>query len=495
MAGNVERLYPTPLPSALPPVPTFDLALLPACIQRWVDEHADSLQVPAEFVAVPVMIALGGCIGRRVSVRLKRYMPWFEVPVLWGCVVGRPSSGKSPAIAPARRMLDTLEADARRSFRETTAALERAAQIREIEAELALKTIRKLVSQGDRSAANAALAAVAKEDHERPREPRLIVNDATIEKLGELLGDNPRGLIYVRDEVSGWLANLDREGRENDRTFFLEAWNGKGTYTFDRIARGTTRIEACAVSIIGGVQPGKLASYVRGAITGGAADDGLMQRFQMSVYPDLSPVWRFRDFVPDPDGEHNVLAMFRYLHALDPTQIQAESDDSCDTPYLRLSDGAQEHFVDWLTTLMQRVRSGAEPPHLESHFSKYPALAGRLALVLHLAERGTGPVTDSAMTAAINWCTLLEAHARRIYAPVTDDGISAAHLVLKKRADLSDGFTLRDIYRSGWTGLTDRELVEGGLELLVEHGHLQSWVEGAAEHGGRPSLRYRWFNY
>lgn len=224
-------------------------------------------------------------------------------------------------------------------------------------------------------------------------------------------------------------------------------------------------------------------------------DDGLMQRFQMSVYPDLSPVWRFRDFAPDPDGERNVLAMFRHLYALDPTQIQAESDDSCDIPYLRLGDEAQERFADWLTALMQRVRSGAEPPHLESHFSTYPALAGRLALVLHLAERGTGPVTDAAMTTAINWCTLLEAHARRIYAPVTDDGISAAHLVLKKRADLSDGFTLRDIYRSGWTGLTDRELVEGGLELLVEHGHLQSWVEGAAEHGGRPSLRYRWFNY
>lgn len=130
------------------------------------------------------------------------------------------------------------------------------------------------MSQGNRSAAEAALAAVAKEAHECPREPRLIVNDATIEKLGELLGDNPRGVIYVRDEVAGWLANLDREGREGDRTFFLEAWNGKGSYTFDRIARGTTRIEACAVSIMGGVQPGKLSGYVRGAIKGGATDDG-----------------------------------------------------------------------------------------------------------------------------------------------------------------------------------------------------------------------------
>jgi hypothetical protein len=483
--ATVERLFPTPLPSALPPVPAFNLALLPSGIRRWVDEHADSLQVPAEFVAVPTMIALGGCIGRLVSVRLKRCIGWYEAPILWGCIVGRPSAGKSPAISPARRMLDTLESDARQVYLETRAAHERLARIEEIEAELALKSVRKLVSQGDRGAAEAALAAVAKQERESPHEPRLVVNDATIEKLGELLGENPRGVMYVRDEVAGWLANLDREGREGDRSFFLESWNGKGSYTFDRIARGTTRIEACAVSIMGGVQPGKLAEYVRAAIKGGAADDGLIQRFQMSIYPDLSPVWRFRDFAPDPEGERNVLSLFRYLHALDPAQVQAESDDSCDTPYLRLCDEAQERFADWLTALMQRLRSGAEPPHLESHLSKYSALAGRLALVLHLAERCVGPVSDAAVAAAIDWCTLLEAHARRIYAPVTDDGISAAHLILKKRADLADGFTLRDVYRKGWTGLTDRSLVEGGLDLLVDHGYLIRRHLGA----GWPALR------
>jgi hypothetical protein len=461
----------------------------------WVREHAEALQVPQEFVAVPAMIALGGTIGHRMAIRLKRLSPWYEYPVLWGFLAGRPSAGKSPAISPTRRILDALEAFAREQYEEARADRERSAQIEQIEAELAIKAVRRLMSQGDRGGAEAALAAAAKNGSARLSEPRLVINDATVEKLGELLGDNPRGLIYVRDEVAGWLANLEREGREGDRAFFLECWNGKGSFVFDRISRGTTRIEACAVSIMGGVQPGKLAEYVRGSIKGGAADDGLIQRFQMSIYPDLSPVWRFRDFAPDPDSERNVLALFRYLYALDPMQLQAESDDSCDTPYLRLCDEAQERFADWLTALMQRLRSGAEPPHLESHLSKYSALAGRLALVLHLAERGVGPVSDAAMAAAIDWCRLLEAHARRIYAPVTDDGISAAHLILKKRADLADGFTLRDVYRKGWTGLTDRALVEGGLELLVEHGHLTSWTEGASDQGGRPSQHYRWFAY
>ncbi|MBC6941930.1 MAG: DUF3987 domain-containing protein [Xanthomonadales bacterium] len=297
-SANVDRLFPTPLPSALPPVPSLELSLLPSSIRQWVYEHADSLQVPVEFVGVPAVIAMSGCIGRRIAVRLKRNISWYEVPILWGVIVGRPSAGKSPAISPARRMLDTLESEARQSYVEARGVHERMAQISEIEAQIALKSVRKLVSQGDRGAAEGALAAATREERECPREPRLVVNDATTEKLGELLGDNPRGLIYVRDEVAGWLANLDREGREGDRAFFLECWNGKGSFDFDRISRGTTRIEACAVSIMGGVQPGKLAEYVRGSIKDGAADDGLIQRFQMSIYPDLSPVWRFRDFAP-----------------------------------------------------------------------------------------------------------------------------------------------------------------------------------------------------
>jgi hypothetical protein len=411
-----------------------------------------------------------------MAVRLKRLNPWYEYPVLWGFLVGRPSAGKSPALAPARRMLDKVDAEARQLHGSASRAHERALQIDRMEAELAVKSARKLVSRGDKGAAEATLAALAQDNREAPREPRLVVNDSTVEKLSELLSGNPRGIIYVRDEVAGWLANLDREGREGDRGFFLECWNGKGSYTVDRIGRGTTRIEACAVSIMGGVQPGKLAEYVRGAVRGGTADDGLIQRFQMSVYPDLPPVWRFRDFSPNPNSERDVLALFRYLYALDPAQLDAESDESCDTPYLRLS-------------------SGAEPPHIESHLSKYSALAGRLALVLHLAERNSGPVSDAAMEAAIAWCAFLEAHARRIYAPVTDDGISTAHLLLRKREELADGFSAREVYRKGWTGLTDRAMVEAGLELLVDHGYLIAWTEGVSDLGGRPSTRFRWLAY
>ena len=62
-----------------------------------------------------------------------------------------------------------------------------------------------------------------------------MTNNATIEKIAEILRDNPDGILYYRDELMGWLRSLDKAGREADRAFYLEAWNGNGSFSVDRI--------------------------------------------------------------------------------------------------------------------------------------------------------------------------------------------------------------------------------------------------------------------
>ena len=70
-----------------------------------------------------------------------------------------------------------------------------------------------------------------------------------------------------------------------DRAFYCEAWNGTGAYTYDRIGRGTLHIRAACLSVLGGIQPGPLERYLR-AVFAGRGDDGLLQRFQLAVWPD-----------------------------------------------------------------------------------------------------------------------------------------------------------------------------------------------------------------
>ncbi|WP_269791010.1 DUF3987 domain-containing protein [Stenotrophomonas sp. Iso1] len=105
----VQSFAPEPLPDPLPAVPVLDPALLPDCVRTWCMDAADSLQVPLDFTAVPAMVGLAAALGgRHVAVRLKTHGHWYERPILWGCVVGRPSSGKSPALSPVRRLLEKV---------------------------------------------------------------------------------------------------------------------------------------------------------------------------------------------------------------------------------------------------------------------------------------------------------------------------------------------------------------------------------------------------
>lgn len=479
-----------PLPSPLPPVPLFRAELLPDAVRVWCEDAADGLQVPLDFTAIPAMVALAGAIGRSIGIAMKRRDHWVERPMLWGCVVGRPSSGKSPALSPARRMLDRLAGEERHAYELAQREYEAHIMVANASKANAKKVIQAALKKGDTSAAQAAAEAAAFED-EPPTEPRIVVNDGTIEKIGELLNANPRGLVQFRDELAGWLASMDREGREGDRAFWLECWNGTGSFTTDRIGRGTVRIEACAMSILGGMQPGKLGEYVRGAVRGGFADDGLIQRFQLAVYPDLPTSWTYTDRTPDPAAERQAWETFKRLRRLDPDSIGAEGAEWCDVPFLHFDDEAQDLFIEWLTTHMQRLRGGDEAAWMESHLAKYPGLVGRLALVLHLSDGHTGPIAGDTLARALNFCEYLEGHARRMYAPATDSGLTGAHLMLKRRADIGDTFTARDIYRRGWSGLADAEAVQDALDVLVEHGHLYA-VPSPDATGGRPTVTYAW---
>ena len=111
-----------------------------------------------------------------------------------------------------------------------------------------------------------------------PTECRFIVNDSTAEKVLVLLSQNPRGLLQFRDDLVGFLKGLDREGRETDRAFYLECWNGDGHFQQDRISRETE--EGLCLSILGGITPAPLEAYLRETFKDGR-DDGFVQRFQM----------------------------------------------------------------------------------------------------------------------------------------------------------------------------------------------------------------------
>lgn len=492
-----------PLPALTPPVPSLPPDLLPPALRPWLSDIADRVSVPLEFPSVAAFVSLGSVVGRAIALRPMRRDDWSIPANLWGGIVGPPGTLKTPALDAALRPLDRLVAQARDEF-----AAARARQLAELEAVEARKRATK--SSMEKAAKTGDVAKLAALTHDFQRiaeeeagvagktERRYRTSDATIEKLGMLLNENPRGLLVVRDELMGWLKGLDREDRAQDRAFYLESWNGTGSFTVDRVLRGTLPVEALCLSIVGGIQPGKLSTYVRGAVAGEDEADGLMQRIQLLVWPDEFGEWRGVDRWPDSGSRDRAFRIFERLSTIDGAALGAETE-SGSLPFLRFAPDAQGLFLEWRHDLERRLASEEirNAPAFAAHMAKYRSLFGKLALISHLAAVAdgapAGPVSLEAAQLAASWTEYLEAHARKVYAAeLAGDRAAAVALAEKIRAGkIADGMAVRSIAERDWSGLRNAGSVFAGAETLEGLGWLRVEETTPGDKGGRPSAFLR----
>jgi hypothetical protein len=249
-------------------VAAFDLDFLPSSIGPWVADIAERMQCPLDFVAIPAIVALGATLGRKIGVRPKRKSDWLEVPNLWGFIIGRPGLMKSPAMSDALKPLNRLDAKAREEHSGALKAHQCELELHRLKVEEARASARNALKKG----LEARAFDVA--EPEEPNARRYVINDTTYEALGEILSANPNGVLAFRDELVSLLKTLDREEYATARGFFLTAWNGTSSYTFDRIMRGKTHIPAVCLSLLGSTQPGRIAEYIKRAATAVLATTG-----------------------------------------------------------------------------------------------------------------------------------------------------------------------------------------------------------------------------
>jgi putative DNA primase/helicase len=482
---------PQAIPCSLLPVEPFDNELLPVALRAWVADIAERMQCPPDFPAVGAMVALSSVIGRKACIKPKRYDDWQVVPNLWGAIVGRPGVLKSPALAEVMRPLDRLQIIASDLHAEAMRDHGIKEKMEGMTGKAAESKAQKLIAKGSKNEAEQVLMDAAEaEGLKPPALRRYKVTDATVESLGEILIENPWGTLAYRDELNGLLRSLDKEGQEGARAFYLQGYDGNQGYTFDRIQRGRyLNIPAVCISMLGGIQPGKIQAYIHDAMSGGAGDDGLLQRFGMFVWPDVVGEWRNVDRWPDTVAKNAAYKAFERLDAIQPG-VDAEGQES---PIVyKFSNEAQGIFEDWRLEYETDLRSGDHHLAMESHLAKYRKLVPAVALVCALAD-GEAEVSEDSLLRSVAWSAYLKTHAQRAYAAGARPATEGAKALLAKIVDgkVTDGFKPSDVYLKGWAKLTEVNDVHTAASMLCDLGHLRRIEKAPSEKGGRPSTCYQ----
>ena len=483
---------PVPLPDALPPVTPFDPELLPEALRGWVADIAHRMQCPPDFPAVGAVVAISSLIGARAVVAPKARDDWRVVPNLWGLIVGRPGVMKSPALGEVLKPLHRLEATEREQWQ---AVHDEWAMDTKV-AELAAKENEK--QAGRLAAKDPAKARALLEPVDTPTEPqarRYMVNDATVEALQEVLMVNPWGTLVYRDELHGLLCSMDKQGQEQARGFYLTGYDGNQGYTVDRILRGIGQfIPRVCLALLGGIQPGKVQSYVREAVAGGAGDDGLLQRFGLAVWPDVSREFQRVDQWPDTPAKQAAWAVFERLNQLQPAT-------DTDPQEWRFTPEAQALYWEWVEPFETEIRGEELHPALISHLSKYRKLIPALALIFALVDtpNSGNVIHERELLRALAWADYLRTHAERMYAAAVIPETTGAKQLLDKikAGKLCDGdgvlleaFTPRLVAVKHWAGLGTPDAVRKAADLLADYGWLAREAVPTGAAGGRPSDRY-----
>ncbi len=209
-----------------------------------------------------------------------------------------------------------------------------------------------------------------------------------------MLEDNPRGVLVVRDELSGLFGGFGRsaEGRGMmERSRYLSIWCAEHL-SDDRKTTRSLYVRRPHASLNGGVQPELLFRCL-------GDDDvaaGLPARFLFAWPPEQPRVWS-ETVVPSKLLRH-LQTVFDQLYALPmkaltnheaPGEAAPGSDNSAPGETLYFTPEARDHFANWYTATHARqldATSGA----LRAAWGKLPGYVARLALVLQLAHWAEG---------------------------------------------------------------------------------------------------------
>ena len=405
---------------------------------------------------------------------------WTEPAVLWSMIIGEPSAGKSPAFDAVITIMKDIEREINKGERETIDKWVEQDKIQQAK----LKKWEKDVAAAVENGATPPAKPTSSNAEKRPTRSRLMVNDITIERLAELIGEQEIGVMQFRDEFAGWLEGMTRYTTGgSDRGFWLEAY-GARPYTVDRMTRQVS-VDRLAICVLGGIQPDRMNSLLLGA-----DDDGLLARL-MPIWPDPAPITTDAVDYDDSVLRHILRSLYRYVTG---TVFVGKPE-----PFIvRFQEKAYGQLTE--LRLRQRRMEEEEEGLTKSFLGKITGLTIRVALVLAfinaVAEGRDFPLQLSEAdfeAARLFTFDYVLPMVRRSYemASVSKAERAARKILWLAKTKGWKVFSAREIKRLGRTGLTDDKEIDAALSMLLAADWIKIQPSKEKPAGGRPSIKYQ----
>ncbi|MFP8871378.1 MAG: DUF3987 domain-containing protein, partial [Myxococcota bacterium] len=372
-------------------LPEFPTDALPTLLRQWVEAESHATQTPAALAALLALAVCSAAIARRVVVQPR--LGWQEPVNLFVAILLDSGNRKSAVFGDAMNPSRELEAELIETARPTVAREQ--SDRRQDETRLR-KLEKKAGEKGDiETRAESRDLAADLANQPEPSLPRLIVDDATSEKLGMMLADQGGRIASMSPEggVFDLMAGLYSKSGMPQFGVYLMGHSGDDLIT-DRVSRESVRVERPALTCAYAMQPSVIEGLAEHAAFRGR---GLLARFLYAA-PE-SWIGR-REIAPTPVSD---AIREKYRQIVRRLSKDFENNEHDAEPLiLELSSDAETVFRQWEAGIENMLGEGGQMEIMRDWGAKLAGATLRLAAVLHCVENGVAePITERTITAAI----------------------------------------------------------------------------------------------
>jgi hypothetical protein len=341
----------------------FPIDIFPKDIQFFLIECSKKMNMNIDYQACSLLWLMSVIIGNAIKIKIRN--GWEEKPILWMVLIGNTGVGKTPAI---KNIIKPLLAKN-------------------------IKEIRNFIKLNEKFEAFMNLTKEEKafaEEIEKPQKKQFIVNEITQEALFELHEEVKNSIGVYKDELAGWINEMNKYRAGGDLEFWLSSWSATSVYQNRKTAKSSF-IQNPFIPVLGGIQPTIFKSFCSEE----KEDSGFIDRM-LICYPDIQVEKYNENEVSDQLLEYYHEQIIRIFDEIQES-IKTDEDGEIVSYTATFTPSAKKLWVQYFDEITEIQNSENENEKLKSMYPKMKTYMARLALIintLYAYEGNNNSLTD-----------------------------------------------------------------------------------------------------
>ena len=327
----------------------FPIDIFPSDIQFYINECSTKLDSNIEFMGVSLIWLISVCVGNSLQVEVKR--GWNENGVVWIATVGKAGLGKTPSIHNIISPLQTANS----------------------------KEIKRYIKESEKYEYYISLSKKDKEEYPevvKPHKTQFIANDITLEALVEMHQESDNSVGVFKDELAGWLKDMNKYRAGSDLEFWLSCWSGKSV-SMNRKTATSSFVERPFIPVLGGIQP----TIFNNMSTEETKDNGFLDRMLLS-FPDAK-VEEYNENELDYQTikwySESIIKMYETFK----NETKRNENGEIEPTTVKFSSEAKVEWKRIFNTITSHQNNEDENEYLKSMYPKQKSYIPRFALLIH----------------------------------------------------------------------------------------------------------------